>query len=99
MLNQNVGDLLHTIERTELSHVRAKLLQLLIIPSTPLTPLFLASLPLFKSLGSSSVAGLLLGPSCTWQADDFHLRLAISWRVRCGIPAATLESSKGKRCS
>src|SRR5215469_15268573 len=32
-LNQNVGDLLHTIECTELSHVRAELLQLLIIPS------------------------------------------------------------------
>src|SRR5215469_338376 len=32
-LNQNVGDLLHTIECSELSHVRAELLQLLIIPS------------------------------------------------------------------
>ena len=33
MLNQNLGDLLRTIERSELSHVRTELLQLLIIPS------------------------------------------------------------------
>src|SRR5215471_13062018 len=33
MLNQNVGDLLRTIERSELSQVRTEVLQLLIIPS------------------------------------------------------------------
>jgi hypothetical protein len=77
MLNQNVGDLLHTIERTELSHVRAKLLQLLIIPS--IAPHRTANFRAIATLAISLLRRILRCAYCRCHCSSQRATLCADW--------------------